>query len=84
MSARTEGMTLDEIKAAVEAGETVHWANDGYTVVKDNLGQWLIVCGSNGYTVGLTWRDGVTVNGDAADFYTEDLTTCPTCGKVTA
>ena len=38
-------MTLDEIKAAVDAGQTVHWANTGYVVHKDRLGQYLITYG---------------------------------------
>ncbi len=62
-------MTLSEIKAAVEAGKTVHWANECYVVVKDSLGQWLIVCTPNDHTIGLTWRDGVTMNGKPEDFY---------------
>lgn len=61
-------MTLEEIKAAVEAGKTVYWANEGYRVIKDKLGYWLIVHES-GYTVGLTRRDGVTLNGDLEHFY---------------
>jgi len=63
-------MTLQEIKAAVEAGKAVHWSNDAYKVVKDKLGQWLIVCTLNDYTIGLTWQDGVTLNGREEDFYT--------------
>ena len=35
-------MTLEEINAAVDAGQTVHWANTGYVVHKDRLGQYLI------------------------------------------
>lgn len=61
-------MNLDEIKAAVDAGQTVHWANRSYRVVKDSIGQWLIKC-DNGYCIGLTWRDGVTVNGKPEDFF---------------
>jgi hypothetical protein len=60
-------MTLDEIKAAVEAGKTVHWSNEGYTVIKDSLGQWLIV--HKDMTIGLTWRDGVTMNGEPEEFF---------------
>ena len=33
-------MTLEEIKAAIDAGRTVHWANTGYRVQKDSLGQY--------------------------------------------
>lgn len=70
-------MTLDEIKRAVEAGQTVYWSNSAYKVVKDKLGQWLIVCSINGYTVGLTWMDGVTMNGKPDEFFI----LCPVCGR---
>lgn len=62
-------MTLDEIKAAVAAGKTVHWKSSSYTVELDTAGQWLIHCAFNGHCVGLTWRDGVTMNGEPGDFY---------------
>lgn len=62
-------MTLNEIKQAVEAGKTVHWSNQAYKVVKDDLGQWLIVCSINNYAFGLTWRDGATMNGKPEDFF---------------
>ena len=60
-------MNLQEIKAAVNAGEKVCWANENYDVICDRLGQWLIVCSLNGYTIGLTWRDGVTLNCHSED-----------------
>lgn len=47
-------MTLDEIKAAVDAGRRVCWEHDGYPIVRDNLGQYLIVYRPNGNAVGLT------------------------------
>ena len=62
-------MNLNEIKAAVEAGKTVHWATTGYVVVKDNIGQWLIHYLSSDYYIGLTWVDGVTVNGKPEQFF---------------
>lgn len=62
-------MTLAEIKAAVEAGKTVHWSNTGYVVTKDRLGQFLITFSSNGSTIGLTWADGVTMNGKPEEFF---------------
>jgi hypothetical protein len=62
-------MTLEEIKQAVESGKVVYWASSAYKVVKDCLGQWLIVCTLNDYTIGLTWLDGLTVNGKLEDFY---------------
>lgn len=61
-------MTLNEIKQAVEAGKTVHWATRSYRVVKDSIGQWLIEC-DNGHCIGLTWQDGVTVNGRPEQFF---------------
>jgi hypothetical protein len=65
-------MTLEQIKAAVEAGQTVHWANSGYTVVKDRIGQWLIVWdlgGRSEHCIGLTWLDGITMNGAPEEFF---------------
>ena len=62
-------MNLQEIKNAVEDGQTVHWSNSSYRVVKVSLNQFLIVC-ENGSTIGLTWKDGKTMNGRPEDFYT--------------
>lgn len=62
-------MSLTEIKAAIEAGKTVHWANEGYIVIKDKIGQLLIKCSSNGSCIGLTHRDGVTLNGKPEEFF---------------
>ena len=62
-------MTLNEIKSAVEAGRSVHWANDGYKVIKDKLGRFLIVCLGNDSCWGLTWTDGVTMNENESQFY---------------
>ena len=62
-------MTLDEIKAAVDAGQTVHWANTGYVVHKDRLGQYLITYVPNGSCIGLTDRSGHRLNGKEAEFF---------------
>ena len=65
-------MTLEEIKAAVNAGKTVHWATYSYEVVKGSgpaVGRWFVVCTDNGYTTGLTHRDEVTMNGEPAQFF---------------
>ena len=56
-------MTIDEIKAAVDAGQTVHWASNGYVVHKDRLGQYLITYVPNGSCIGLTDRAGHQLNG---------------------
>lgn len=61
-------MTLDQIKQAVQQGKTVHWSNEGYRVVCDKSNQWLIVF-HTGDCIGLTWRDGVTLNGKEHEFY---------------
>ncbi len=61
-------MTLEEIQAAVRSGGIVHWSNDGYRAIEDSIGQWLIVY-VDGSAIGLTWRDGVTLNGKPDDFY---------------
>jgi len=62
-------MTLNEIKTAVEAGRSVHWANDGYKVIKDKIGQFLVIFEPNQSCINLTWKDGVTLNGKESDFY---------------
>ena len=62
-------MTLDEIKAAVDAGHTVHWANTGYVVHKDRLGQYLITYQPNSSCIGLTDRGGHGLNGTEAEFF---------------
>ena len=62
-------MTLDEIKAAVDAGQTVHWVNTGYVVHKDRLGQYLITYVANDSCIGLTDRSGHRLNGKEAEFF---------------
>ena len=62
-------MKLDEIKKAVDEGKHVKWGNRLYDVVKDNLGQYFIICNRNNYAIGLTWTDGVTLNGRPSEFY---------------
>ncbi|MCI5041909.1 MAG: hypothetical protein MRY81_19765 [Donghicola eburneus] len=62
-------MTLEEIKAAIDANQTVNWANIGYRVHKDSLGQYLITFEPNGSTIGLTDRSGQRLNGEEAEFF---------------
>ena len=65
-------MELAEVKTAVLAGKTVHWASSAYVVTHagdDAHRGFCIVCIHNDSAIGLTWRDGVTMNGDAEDFY---------------
>ena len=62
-------MNIAEIKAAVDDGKPVHWANKGYRVHRDRLGQYLVTFGRNGSTIGLTDRSGRHLNGAEADFF---------------
>ena len=62
-------MKIEDIKAAVDAGKSVHWANTGYVVRKDLLGQYLIVYLPNGSAIGLTNRTGSQLNGAEGDFF---------------
>lgn len=74
-------MTLEEIKAAVDGGETVHWANEGYRVIRDRLGQYLIIFLLNGSTIGLTDRSGQRLNGREADFFVSRAAEGPATGQ---
>lgn len=62
-------MTLDEIKAAVRAGKIVHWKSPGYVVTVDMHDYFAVVFTPTRNCIGLTWRDGVTMNGEEADFF---------------
>ncbi|WP_288960848.1 hypothetical protein [uncultured Sulfitobacter sp.] len=62
-------MNINDIKAAVDAGKTVHWVNTGYVVRKDSLGQFLIVYLPNGSAIGLTNRAGTQLNGAEGEFF---------------
>lgn len=65
-------MTLQEIKQAIEQGKTVNWSSNYYEVIKvikDKNNEYLIRCKGNGHCIGLTWRDGVTMNGNEIEFY---------------
>ena len=62
------GLTLEQIKTAVDNNKTVHWANNGYIVKRSNKGDYYIQHHSGNY-IGLTWQDGVTLNGKPEEFY---------------
>lgn len=64
-------MTLDEIIEAVDAGLEVRWANSSYHVIRGARGHLLIDCQTTGGCIGLTWADGVTLNGKPDEFYIE-------------
>jgi hypothetical protein len=70
-------LTVHEIKAAVDRGEPVRWKSENYHVIRDRIGEYLIVCQNNQSTIGLTHQDGVTLNGDESDFYVADCEDAP-------
>lgn len=64
-------MTVDEIKKAVDEGKIVRWSSEIYLVHKVG-DSYLITCELNDHTIGLTWLDGVTLNGKEEEFYIEE------------
>ena len=63
-------MKLAEIKTAVMTGKTVHWASDAYVVIyAPRIEEFLIKCLLNDHCIGLTWKDGVTMNGEPSKFF---------------
>jgi hypothetical protein len=64
-------MTLQEIKQAIADGSNVYWSNTGYRVLRAVNGNYNIICTSNDHCIGLTWLDGVTLNGKEIDFFIE-------------
>lgn len=56
-------------------GVIVHWSNEGYAVEHWNYGSghdsYEIVCRHNRHAIGLTWADGVTLNGQRLDFFAD-------------
>ena len=73
-------MNLQEISAAVDAGDTVHWQSTDYIVIKGpshpddpgndcNPALRYLITSDNGQAIGLTWADGTTLNGKEGDFF---------------
>ena len=62
-------MNAQEIKKAVDEGKKVYWVNELYEVIKDKFGRYLIRCSLNDSCIGLTWMDGITLNGKEDQFY---------------
>lgn len=66
-----KGLSLEEIKAAVLAGKTVHWKSPAYEVVYAE-NEFFIVYDKGSPRenyIGLTHTDGVTLNGRPYEFY---------------
>jgi len=63
-------MTLQDIKAAVLAGNTVHWSTTAYAVkYSERADDFNIVYTPDGNCIGLTHQDGVTMNGKPEEFF---------------
>ena len=62
-------MNVEEIKRAVDSGKRVYSGNKNYVVICDSIGQYLIKCTFNDSCIGLTWKDGVTLNGEPDEFW---------------
>lgn len=62
-------MTAEQIKQAVDNGNSVCYSNSMYRVIKDKNSQYLIIHTMNKSCIGLTKRDGVTLNGNPELFF---------------
>ena len=62
-------MNLEQIKTALANGQRVYWVNNGYEVIRDSIGQYLIQY-EDGSCIGLTHQDGQTLNGKEKEFFT--------------
>ena len=62
-------MDLKTIKAAVLNGQTVCWSTTAYVVKYNERGGFNIVYTPDGNCIGLTHKDGVTLNGKESEFF---------------
>ena len=64
--------TIEEIKKAVDAGETVYCGNEGSEVYKDRTGDYNIECKGNGYIISLHGLPGTQYENrlNGAEFFT--------------
>ena len=66
-------MKLAEIRRAVDEGLMVHWQHREYEVIRSSMHpSYLIRSTATGHCIGLTWADGVTLNGKEEDFFIGD------------
>lgn len=54
----------DDIKKAVKDGKQVFCDSTGYEVIRCNNDEYLINFINSDYYIGLTWKDGKTLNGE--------------------
>jgi hypothetical protein len=67
---KTKKMTLEQIKKALSEGKKVFWSNENYEVIS-SLSQYWIRSKSNDHYIGLTHKDGKTLNGEENEFFTK-------------
>ena len=67
-------MNVNAIKKAVDSGKEVYWETSNYKVIKDDINQYLIHSRCNDHYIGLTWNDGVTLNGKEEEFFVKGET----------
>jgi hypothetical protein len=66
-------MNLNEIKQAIKEGKKVYWSSKAYEVRRyKDTDEYNIICTLNNHCIGLTWRDGKTLNGKEKDFFILD------------
>jgi hypothetical protein len=69
----SSSMKFAEIRRAVDEGLMVHWQNHEYEVIRASMHpSYLIRSTATGHCIGLTWADGVTLNGKEEDFFIGD------------
>lgn len=61
--------TAAKIKKLVDDGVQVYWANDAYTVIKDNAGQYLVKYHPGNAAIGLADKHGKILNTNQKYFY---------------
>jgi len=61
-------MTLAQIKQATDKGHVVYWSNELYEVVKYK-DEYMIRYNQGDNYIGLTHKDGVTLNGLEDEFF---------------
>ncbi len=63
-------MTLAEIKEAVNKNIEVYYKSSNYVITRSGDEYYIMSLGGDEHTIGLTWMDGITMNGKEEDFFT--------------
>jgi hypothetical protein len=63
-------MNLKQIKKSLSEGKKVFWSNENYQVILDLItNEYLIKCIPNNHIIGLTHKNGRTLNGEENEFF---------------